>query len=358
MNMNSSEGYSNFPIDIGIISKLTTFSFNNELYKLPLMEFELEIQTELRKQRINCDLIDVLFKPDNNGFCMLLYMISEGGNSLFSNVLEKYKNELEIFHPNEWEFMLWFKNKKCHDSFIAFYGDNAIEQLVDLKKNVLLYSPDHFYQHFLLNKLDSFYQIENMKKFNDKVSNPVIHLLNFLEADPDGFKKFMMDNKLNNSLEHKKNNFKFEDLMCKHYGLNSLNHYINLHLPNGKEFDVLSSKWGVDKASQVISDFINFQNEYILSFSDYDKYNFKFPVVELKSLIQVGVNFANCGNSLAFALQDKPDFLSYFIINNIITKDDLLNNIRDKELKTKAHHDLLENSLDKKTATSLKRAKL
>lgn len=358
MDLNNSQKYSNQSIDIELISQLTTLAFNNELFKLPLIDFELKIKEQLQKEKQNCSLIDVLFKPDNNGFCMLLYMISDAGHSLFSSIMEKYKDEFKTFHPNEWEFMLWVKHSKSHDSFIEFYGNKSIDKLVDLKQSVLFYSSDHFYQHFLLNKLDSFYEIENIRKFNNRISKPVIHLLNFLNADADGFKNFMMDNKLNNSLEHTKDNFKFEDLMCKHYGVGSLTHYINLHLPNGKEFDVLASKWGIDKASQVVSDFINFQHEYILSFNDAENYTYKFPVVELKSLIEVGVKFTNCGSALAFGIKDKSDFLSYFIINNIITKDDLLKNMEDKELKIKAEHDMLENSLEKKTIVTTKRAKL
>jgi hypothetical protein len=362
MNLNNSQitsfKYDTKPIDLEIISKLTTFAFNNELYKLPLSEFELQIKVELKYQGVNCELFDVLFKPDNNGFCIFLYILSENKHPLFSSIIDKYKDELSTFLPNEWEFMLWVKHNKCHDSFTEFYGKEAIDKLVDLKQNVLFYSSDHFYHNFLLNKLDSFYEIENMKKFNYKITRPVIHLLNFFNVDPDGFKNFMMDNKLNNSLEYTKDSFKFTDLMCKHYGVGSLNHYINLHLPNGKEFDVLASKWGADKASQVISDFINFQNEYILSFNDAENYTFKFPAVELKSLIELGVKFNNCGIALAFGVKDKSDFLSYFIINNIITKDDLLKNMEDKELKIKAEHDMLENSLEKKTIITTKRSKL
>lgn len=350
--------YSNYPIDIETINNLNSFAFNNELYKLPLVDFELKIQEQLQKHNLNCDLIDILFKPDNNGFCMLLYMTSDGGHTLFSSIIDKYKDNLNTFIPQEWEFIAWIKNNKFYQSFEEFYGEKAIDQIIELKQNVLYYSTDNFYKYFLLDKLDSFYKIENMHCFDSKIKKPVIHLLNFLYVDPDGFKKFMMDNKSSNSLAHTKDNFKFDDLMFKHYSVGSLNHYISLNLPNGKEFDVLASKWGADKASEVVSDFINFQNQYILSFNDAEKYSFEFPHVELKSLIEVRVKFTNCGCSLAFGAKDKPDFLSYFIINDIITKDDLLKNIEDKEIKTKAEHDMLENSLEKKTVMNSKRAKL
>lgn len=351
--------YSNYHINTDVISDLTTYAFNNELFQLPLFSFESKIIQKLQEYKINCDLIDILFKPDNNGFCMFVYMLNEKNNTLFSSILDKNKDKLHQFIPKEWEFMVWVNQNECHNSFKDFYGKNAIDDIIGLKGNILYYSSHYFNRYYLENKLDYFYEIDNMKFFNNKMRKNIIHVLNFFESDTDGFKKFMLKNKSHNGLEHNVNNeFIFENLMFKHYSVRSLNEYISLSLPNDKVFDILIAKWGTNKASQVICDFINFQNEYILSFDDNNRHTIKFHEDDLKSLINAGANFTNCGKALTFGLKEKPDLLSYFIINDIITKDDLLVNMNDKELKSKAEHDLFNNTLDKKSELNIKRAKL
>jgi hypothetical protein len=357
--------YSNLSIDTKTIETLTTYASNQDLFKLSLNEFESKIHTMLKRcnAESNIDLIDVLFKPDERGFNLLLYMVNDESNHpLFSSILEKYQDQLKNFLPNEWGFMIWVNPNECHNSLTKFYGKNVMDKIVDMKKNVLYYSVEHFTKYYLQDKLDYFYKIDNMKLFNKMLTKPMLHLLNFFEADTEGFKKFMFDNKSSDNLGDlaliTSNDFNFENLMLKHYSVRSINHYVSIFLPNEKEFNILVAKWGNEKASKVISDFINFQNEYILSFNDNNDYPFKFEREIMKSLINAGINFNNCGKSLAFGLRDESEIMSYLIINDIIKKDDLLININDSELKIKAEHYMLDLSLDKKIDLPKKKVKL
>jgi hypothetical protein len=122
--------------------------------------------------------------------------------------------------------------------------------------------------------------------------------------------------------------------------------------------DILVARKGNEKASKLISEFINFQHEYILSFNDHSDYSFRFEREVFKSLINADINLKNCGKALAFGLKGNPDIMSYLIINDIITKEDLLLNIADTELKIKAEHNMLDKSLDKKNESLKRKVKL
>jgi hypothetical protein len=358
-NNTSKKTYSNLLIDKKIMGNLTSYAFNQDIFRLPIDEFEAEVKQQLLAHNVKCDLIDVLFKPDESGLCLFVYLVNGEAKPLFDSILEKYKNEFKDFIPNEWEFMIWVNPNECHNSFTNFYGRNAIDKIVDMKTNVLYYSTDYFTKYYLQDKLDYFYTIDNMKGFNNILSRPIIHLLNFFEADSHGFKKFMMDNKSSNNLAFEKSDiFKLENLMFKHFSVHSINHYVGLFLPDAKEFDILVARKGNEKASKLISEFINFQHEYILSFNDHSDYSFRFEREVFKSLINADINFKNCGKALAFGLKRNPDIMSYLIINDIITKEDLLLNIEDTELKIKAEHNMLDKSLDKKTESPKRKVKL
>jgi hypothetical protein len=128
-----------------------------------------------------------------------------------------------------------------------------------------------------------------------------------------------------------------------------------LKLPSKDELNILVEKWGIDKTSQVISDYMNYQKEYLTQPSIHDKYKIKFDEEALVNLITKKIKFIDCGSTLSLFLKNNLELTSYLIINGSITPDDLLSNINNKRLYTEAHSLILESALDKQDKEQTKR---
>jgi len=354
--------YSVKHIEQYVIDEINEDFFKNEMHKLSFEELDANITQQLRVHNNSFELIDILFKKDKNGFCLLFYIINESAHSLFSGILNKYESQFKELIPNEWEFVLWRNRNDCHNLFAQKYGRNAFDKISDNNGRVLFYSEEYFTKYYLMGFLDDFYKVENISKFKEFTYKPldIIHTLNFFNADTKGFKNFILNNK-GKSLSDisSSHGFSFSDLLFETINLQSISGHLRLILPGEKDFNILTAKFGVNKSSEIISDFINFQYEYMSSFDDYSKFNIKFDSEKMKSLIKTDCQFISCGKALINGLQHNPDLLSYFIINDSISKDDLISNITDKELKVKAEHDLLNSTLDKtKIEFQQKRSKI
>lgn len=304
---------------------------------------------------ISNDIFDLLFIPGKSGCSILHYFVMENKYGLFSQMLDEYKDKFKIIPASQWEFMLMEKDNDCHKSFIKFYGEEYFQQILKSELSfVTCYSEPSFKKYYLTGELDHFYKLENIHTFDSTGTCEMLHALNFFNADKEGFKKFMIDQ---SEEQNSSKSYKYEKLIytIKEESTRNLKDGRNvkikdiiLKLPEGYEVELLIEKWGIDKTSQVISEYLKFQKEYSITANKSNLLKVNFDGDMLNKLIKKKIDFSNCGETLCFGLKNNSAQLAYFIINGIISKDHLLMYIHDKELKTEASYHVLNESLDKK----------
>jgi hypothetical protein len=356
----------NETINLKAIDRITS-----EYYDLggdQLLQFKSLAKRTFDNFNINAELFDVLFIPGTHGCSILHYFVMENKYGLFEQILDEYKEKFKLIPASQWEFMLMEKDNDCHKSLIKFYDENYFQQI--LKSNLAFvssYSEPSFKEHYLNGSLDNFYKIENLKTFDNSPTYEMVQALSFFDADREGFKSFMLGQSEKYGEKKSLNNYKYECLIyatenekIKKFkdGKSVIVKDITLNLPDEEEVDILINKWGITKTSQVISEYLKFQKEYTIKANKNNLLKVNFVGETLNRLIKKKIDFSNCGEALCFGLKNNSAHLAYFIINVIISKDNLLMYVHDKQLKREASYHILNESLDKKTEATTKKLKL
>jgi len=306
-----------------------------------LKAFEFDILKILQEYNVNINLFDLYFIRRHNNTSILFAITSENQHGLFSEILEIYKSEFESIPKEKLESMLWVDENDCHKILYSHLGKDFFNDLDHLNSHVFYYSNKNFVKYYLLGKFDNFFKIENLSKIDDYIEDIFTHLMLFYSEDKVGFEKALFNPPSNLSFESK-------HLIYIEPHPNTFSSSKILHLPNENEINTLISIWGVDKTSEVISDYMKLQKKYMETSFPYTN-NIEYESNKLKHLIKTEIDLNNCGSSLAFGLRHNTDLLSHFIIKGIITHDHLLDNIKDKEIQAKTHHDVLKSSLETKS---------
>lgn len=355
-----------------MMERISEFLYEQDAYAYSLTDFEKHIQGIMNYHNSNVDFIDVLFQLDETKSPPLFHITSENSVELFINLLDKYKNKFLTIEPNQWEFLLFHSKNDCLDAFINFYGNEYFEKIVSYNgENFTRYHKEHFTKLFLEGHLDSLFKIENMQ-FMHESSLTTLHTLVFFDNDKKTFINFMKEqytDDLSADLSNMSSNWlQYNRLIGRlnpsssiknKQGSISIDRSVTLRLPSIDEVNVLNKKWGAEKTSQVISDYLNYQKDYLTQPSMLDKYQVNFDEEKMSNLISHEFKFNNCGSALCFGLKDNLELLSYFIVTGSVKQEDLLTNIKNKQLYTSANHYILNESLEKKNdASSEKKLKL
>ena len=340
-----------------LIERFSESLFEKDLHNCSLSELEKSFATIAKHHGCNMDFTDILFQLNESKERPIEHIVSENAIELFITLLDKYENKLSS-KPEHWEFLLFYPSHDCHEHFINVYGENYFNQILNSSgQNFTRYHQEHFKKLYLDGKLDSFFKVENMKNMYDNSSLSMLHALAFFDADKEKFKSFMQEqftDDLSADLSNLSSSFlQYNRLIGRlQVTSNNLAKGVILKVPSKYETDILIEKWGIDKTSQVISEYINYQKEYMTAPGILNKYPIKFDEEKLVDLITKKIKFIDCGSALSFGLERNIELLSFFIINGSIKQEDLLSNIKNKQLHNEAHYLLLDASLEKNDDTS------
>jgi hypothetical protein len=340
-----------------LMERFSESLFERDLHNCSLSEIEKSFATIAKHHGLNMEFTDILFQLNESKERPIEHIDSENAIVLFIDLLHKYENKLAS-KPEQWEFLLFYPSYDCHEHFIGVYGEDYFNQIINPSgENFTHYHQEHFKKLYLEGKLDKFLKVENMKNMYDNSSLSMLHALAFFDADRENFKSFMQEqftNDLAADLSSISSNFlQYNRLIGRlQVTSNNLAKGVILKVPSKYETDILIEKWGIDKTSQVISEYMNYQKEYMTQPGILNKYPIKFDEDKLVDLITKKIQFINCGSALSFGLERNIELLSYFIINGAIKQEDLLSNIKNKHLHTEANYLLLNSSLGKNDVLS------
>lgn len=337
-----------------LIERLSESIFEKDLHNCSLKELEKSFATIAKHHGFaNSEFTDLLFQLDESKNCPIEHIVSENAIDLFINLLDKYKDKLST-KPQKWEFLLFYPSLDCHEHFINVYGENYFSKILNPNgENFTRYSHEHFKKLYLDGKLDNFFKVDNMKSMYDNSSLSMLHALAFFDADKEKFKWFMQEqftDDFSADLSNISSNFLQYNRLIGRLNVTTkgFSKNIILKVPSKYETDILIDKWGIDKTSEVISEYMNYQKQYMTQTSILDKYAVKFDEEKLIDLITKKIKFINCGAALSFGLKENLELISYFVINGSIKQEDLLANITNKKLHTEAHSVILDTILEKK----------
>lgn len=333
-----------------------------------LSRFKSFTRQTLASFNVEADIFDVLFIPGKHKCSILHYFVIENKHDLFKELLEEYSKQFKLIPPSQWEFILMEKENDCYKNFINFYGEEYLKKIIQSNLSFVTgYSEPSFKKYYLNGDLDHFYKLENIQTFDKDAIYEMVQALNFFDNDKEGFKQFMLNQANESSKKNSSGNYKYESLIY-HVNKESVKRFkdgkeallkdITLTLPCIEEVDILIEKWGINKTSQVISDYLNFQKEYTINTNKNNLLKVTFIGDILNDLIKKQIKFINCGEALSFGLKHNAAHLSYFLINGTISKDDLLMHITDKELKKEATYNLLNEQLITNNEKNIKKLKV
>lgn len=340
-----------------LIERFSESLFEKDLQNCSLNDLEKSFATIAKHHGCNMEFTEILFQLDESNARPIEHIVSENAIELFIELLDKYTNKFAS-KPEQWEFLLSYPSYDCHEYFINVYGEDYFNKILNQNgQNFTRYHQKHFKTLYLEGKLDNFFLVENMKSMYDNSSLSMLHALAFFDADKEKFKAFMQEkftDDLAADLSILSTNFLQYNRLIGRLNVSSKGfpQGVILKVPSKYETDILIEKWGIDKTSQVISEYMNYQKEYMTQPEILNKYKVKFDEEKLIELITKKIKFIDCGSALSFGLKDNIELLSYFIINGSIKQEELLSNITNKQLHTEAHYLLLNSSLEKKDDVS------
>jgi hypothetical protein len=293
------------------------------------------------------------FHKDSKGHSIVdLLTLEKDADNLFKEVLTRYEEQFKTIPPKKWDFISLQNKNKCHDILLDFYGTDYFESIFDLNKNnISLYSRDYSSKYYFSNKLDHKINIDNLKHFYEHNCN-ILHTLVFLEKDKENFKNFIIDSAKSEETKKSSKGLLFSNLLYKHnkqvydFGGSpeSIIIELKLHLPKEDDLNILIDNWGINKTSEIISEYFKLQEEYIT----FNKIPFTKVTLDrnkLMKLIDYNINFIDCGKTLALGLKFEPQLLSYFLITDVIKKEQLLTHIQEDSLQIRVNHHMLQNTL-------------
>jgi hypothetical protein len=355
----------NNPI-IKAIDIITTDYYDYKLNNIN--NFKSFVTTTLNDFNIKSEIFDILFVPGKNDCSVLHYLVIENKYELFTALLKEYQQQFKMISPIKWEFMLMEGDNQCHEAFTNFYGKEYFNKIAQSEISLVTgYSEPSFKKYYLAGNLDHFYKIENINKFDENPNYEMVHALNFFAANKEEFKNFMLEKTQNKETKFSLNSYKYENLIYKvqEDSIKKLKDGtcinikgVTLTLPSQEDIDVLVERWGIKKTSKVLVDYLKFQKEYTISTNKNNLLKVGFDGSALNALIKSKIDFSGGGDVLSFGLKSNTAHLSYFIINGIISKEDLLIHITDKELKKEASYNILDASLDINHEPSVKKIKI
>jgi hypothetical protein len=342
-----------------LMERISEALFEKNLDDCSLTEIEKTFSTIAKHHGCALDFFELLFQLDDSNCSPLEHIVSENAINLFIDLLDKYEDKFLLIKPEKWEFLLFYPSHDCHEHFINIFGNDYFENVAS-GTNFTRYHIEHFKKLYINGKLDDYFKVENMKSMYDSPSCSTIHALSFYDSNKEKFKQFMQEqftSELSADLSNCSSNWlQYNRLICRlNVNIKGLEKTFILKLPSNEELEILIEKWGIDKTSQVISDYMNYQKEYLTQPSIKNKYKIKFDEERLVNLITKKIKFINCSKALSFGLKTNLELLSYLIINGSIKQEDLLTNINNKQLYTEAHCVILDSSLDKQDDDSIKR---
>jgi hypothetical protein len=312
------------------------------------------LKETLKVEQLN--LFSLLFEEDKHGTTLLNYLIGANEPSnLLVEILHKYKNEFKLITPNKWDFILTQNKNDCHKSLIDFYGQKYFDSIFNPNNpDLCSYSQDYFLKYYLSGQLNHLLIAENLKKLPEinQFQEYIFYMLIFLSADKEGVKKFILESANNEETKKSSNGFLFSKLLYKENtqvynisGSSTTLIELKLNLPTEVELNLLIDNWGINKTSEVISDYLNLQKEYILQ-NKIPYTDIKFDKRKLDALMHSDIKIIDCGEILALALKNEPEILSYLLVTDVIKKEHLLCNIKNEKLVIRVNHHILQNTLN------------
>ena len=307
----------------------------------------------------NCtdkDFFNLLFEEDKHGNTLLSYLIEANEPSnLLVEVLHKYKNEFKLITPDKWEFVLTQNKNDCHKSLVDFYGQKYFDSIFNPDNpNICNYSQDYFLEYYLSGKLTHLLIPDNLKLLpeTNQFQEYIFYMLMFLSKDKEGVKEFILESAKSEETKKSSNGLLFSKLLYKEntqlYTLGKSSTTLielKLNLPTEVELNLLIDNWGINKTSEVISDYLNLQKEYILT-NKIPYTDIKFDKRRLDALMHSDIKFIDCGQIFALALKNEPEILSYLLLTDVVKKEHLWFNLKDENLKIRANHYTLQNTLE------------
>lgn len=307
----------------------------------------------------NCtdkDFCNLLFQEDNFGNTLLQYISRENqALNLFVEILNEYKNEFKLITPDKWSFVSTQNKNDCHKYLIEFYGQKYFDSIFNPKNpDICTYSQDYFLDYYLSGKLNHLLIAENLKKLpeTNQFQEYIFYMLIFLSEDKEGVKKLILESAKNEESKKSSYGFLFSKLLYKENiqfyktsrGSTTLTE-LKLNLPTEIDLKLLIDNLGISKTSEVISDYLNLQKEYILQ-NKIQYTDIKFDKKRLETLMHSDIKFIDCGQIFALALKKEPEILSYLLLTDVIKKEHLWCNLKDENLKIRANHYNLQNTLE------------
>lgn len=334
-------------------TKVTAFYYLNS-GSTNLDSFVNYLKETLQVEQLN--LFDLLFEADKHGNTLLNYIIrANEPSNLLIEILHKYKNEFQLITPDKWEFVLTQNKNDCHKSVIDFYGQEYFDLIFNQNNpNICRYSQDYFLDYYLSGKLNHLLIADNLKFLPETniFQEYIFYMLVFLSEDKEGVRKFILDSAKNEESKKSFHGFLFSKLLYKENiqtynisGNSSTLIELKLNLPTEIDLKLLIDNLGISKTSEVISDYLNLQKEYILE-NKIKHTDIKFDKRRLEALMHSDIKFIDCGQTFALALKSEPEILSYLILTDVIKKEHLWCHIKDDHLKIRANHYNLQNTLE------------
>ena len=298
---------------------------------------------------------DYSFKKDDNQRCLLDYItMHHNSDQLLKEILQEYRYKFSLIQPDSWNFIFTNNNTKPYSILESFYNKDYVQSIFNPDSiEVSKYHNIYLGQFYNEGKLDDFFTIDNLKQFHNNPSCSALHSLLFLEKDRNQFRQFMFNSSKDEFSQKSSNGLIFEDLL---YKVNIMNHQLKngspynvislkFNLPKVSDLEILIKIWGIEKTSEIVSDYLCLQKEY-LSFTNKEFTTTSFKEDELLNIIDLGIELKNCGSTLCMGLTMDMELTSYLIITGAINKEDLLVNLKKENLHAKAHHHLLNSELE------------
>lgn len=312
------------------------------------------LKETLQVKQLN--LFNLLFEEDKHGNTLLNYLIAANEPSnLLVEILHKYKKEFKLITPDKWEFVLTQNKNDCHKYLVEFYGQTYFDSIFNPNNpNIFSYSQDYFLDYYLSGKLNNLLIAENLKKIpeTNQFQEYIFYMLIFLSEDKEGVKKLILESAKNEESKKSSHGFLFSKLLYKENiqiytisGSSTKLTELKLNLPTEIDLKLLIDNLGITKTSEVISDYLNLQKEYILQ-NKIQYTSIKFDKKRLEALMHSDIKFIDCGQIFALALKNEPEILSYLLLTDVVKKEHLWCNLKDENLIIRANHYNLQNTLE------------